>query len=128
MPLVAVAAEEAVEMLKAEAGRPQVKRARLTRHPVRHIVHLAEPRCVVAVVFENRADRTRASWHQRVVAGIAGCELRDVSTCDRMVVSSRDQSCSRGRTQRGRVIHVVAKASVCDTLEVGCLDWTAKRA
>src|SRR6516164_11600302 len=45
-----------------------------------------------------------------------------------MVVSSGDQSCPRWRAQRGRVILVVAKASVRHTLEVGSLDGSAKRA
>jgi len=128
VPLVAVAAEEAVKVLKAETVRPQVERPCLARHPVRHIVHLAKPRGVVAVLLENGPDRTSTLWHQRIVAGIAGCELGNVAAGNRMVVAPGDQSSPRRRAQRRRVILVVAKASVRHMLEVWSLDWAAKGA
>src|SRR6516165_4071340 len=128
MPLIAVAAEESVEMLEAETGGPQVEWTCLTRHPVRHIVHLAEPCGVVAVLSENSRHRTGALGHQRIIARIAGRELGDVSAGNRMVVPSGNQSCSSWRAQRRRVVHVVTKAAVCNALEIGGLYGSAKRA
>ena len=69
MPLVAVAAEEAVEVVEAQPGRPQIERTCLARHPVWNVVHLAEPGRVVAVAFRTAPDGAGALGHQRVVAG-----------------------------------------------------------
>src|SRR6516165_9674355 len=44
------------------------------------------------------------------------------------MVPSSDQCRPRWRAQRGGVVHVVAKAGVCDALEVGGLDRSTKRA
>src|SRR5262245_33004235 len=43
-----------------------------------------------------------------------------------MVVSSRDQRRPGGKAQRGSVVHVVAKAVVSESLEVGGLDRPSK--
>src|SRR5262245_42404120 len=60
MPLVAVAAEEPVEVFEAEAGWPQVEWTCLAGHPVRHVMHLAEPRSIVAVLPEHSPHGTGA--------------------------------------------------------------------
>src|SRR6516225_5083008 len=60
MPLVAVATNESVEILKYQSARPQVKRASLTRHPVWHVVHLAKPGSVVTILPEHFTHGTRA--------------------------------------------------------------------
>src|SRR6516165_10256221 len=128
MPLIAVATKESVEILKAQTVRPQIKRACLARHPVRHIVHLAEPRRIVAIFPEHRPDGPGAWRHERVVAWKASCELGNDAAGNRMVVASRNQCGSGGRAQRGRVIHVVAKPAVSEPLEIRSLDRSAERA
>src|SRR6516225_2975471 len=128
MPLVAVAAEESVEILKAEAVWPKIKRACLARHPVRHIVHLAEPRRVKSVFPEHSADGAGTRRNERVIARKAGCKLGDNATGGRMVVASRNQRGPGGRAQRGRVVHVVAKPAVRHPLEVGSLDRASEGA
>src|SRR6185437_11706727 len=115
-------------MLEPESVRPQIERACLARHPIRHIVHLAEPRRVKTIFLEHGTDRAGALWYERIVPGIAGGKLRDVSTGDGVMVSSGDQRGPRRRAQRGRVIHVVTKAIVSDALEIRGLDRSAKRA
>ena len=57
LPLAGVAADEAVEIFKAHAGRPLVEWTRLARRPGRRVMVLAEPRCPVAVLQQNAADR-----------------------------------------------------------------------
>ena len=59
-PLIGVAADEAIEIFKAEADRPKIERTRLARLPVGHVVVLAEPRRVVTVELEDIAE-ARAS-------------------------------------------------------------------
>ena len=97
IPLVRLTADEPVEILEAEAIRPQIKRAGLARHPIRHIVHLPEPGRIVTAVFEDSAHGPGTLGHQRIVAGIAGCELGDDSARNRMMVPSCDESCPGGR-------------------------------
>ena len=76
-PLARVAADEAVEVFEAQPGRPQIERPGLAGLPVGHVVVLAEPGGVVAVLLEHLGERPGALRHQRVVAGEAGAELHD---------------------------------------------------
>jgi len=128
MPLVAVAAEEAIKMFEAQSGGPKIEWTCLTRHPVWHIVHLAEPCGVVAIVLQDCGDRTGALGHQRIIAGIAGREFRDVSAGNGMMVSPGDQRRPCWGAQGRRVVHVVAKPGVCDALEIRSLDRSAEGA
>ena len=57
LPLVGVAADEAVEILEAHAGRPLVERPDLAGREGRRVVVLAEPRGGVAVVEQDAPDR-----------------------------------------------------------------------
>jgi hypothetical protein len=126
--LVAVAAEEAVEILETKTVGPQIERTRLARHPVRHVVHLSEPRRIVAVLLEDLADGARALGDDRVIARIARRKFGDDSGGDRMMVAAGNQRGARWRAERGGVIHVVAKTGVSEALEVGSLDWSAEGA
>src|SRR5215813_12136941 len=126
VPLIAVAAEKAVEVLEAKTGRPQVERPRLARHPVRYVVHLAEPRGVVAVFPQDGTNRAAALRYQGVVPGEASRELGNDPARDGMMVPSRDQRRTGGRAQRRRVPAVIAKPPVSNPLEIRSLDWTAK--
>src|SRR5262249_13758053 len=66
--------------------------------------------------------------HQRIVTRIAGCELGNDPAGNGMMIASGNERCPGGRTERGRVVHVVAKAGIRDPLEVGCLDRASKGA
>ncbi len=57
LPLIGVAADEAVEVLEAHAGRPLVERPDLAGREGWRVVVLAEPRRGVAVVEQDSADR-----------------------------------------------------------------------
>ena len=97
MPLVRIAAEEAIEILEAQTSGPLIKGPSRTLHPLWNEVVLAEPRCVVAVVHENIADRACALGHDRGVAWISRGELRDVAHTDALMVATGEQrSTSRG--------------------------------
>src|SRR5262249_23146867 len=43
VPLIGIAADKAKEIIKAQAGRPILKRTSLTRMPIWHVVILTEP-------------------------------------------------------------------------------------
>ena len=57
LPLVGVATDEAVEVVKAHAGWPLIERPGLAGLEGGSVVILAEPRGVVTVVLQNAADR-----------------------------------------------------------------------
>ena len=70
IPLVRLAADEAVEILEAAAaGGPGVERTRRAGLPHRHLVALAELRRGVAVQLERPGQRRRGVGQHRAVAG-----------------------------------------------------------
>jgi hypothetical protein len=103
LPLVGVAAHEAVEIFKAHAGRPLIERAGLAGLIFGGVVVLAEPGGVVAVVLQDPADRGLVLGDDAVVAGIAGGLLGDHAVADRMMVAAGDQGGAGRRTQRRRM-------------------------
>ena len=60
--LVRLAADEAVEVLEAGAGRPRIERAHGARLPHRHLVALAELRGRVAVQLQRLGERRARCW------------------------------------------------------------------
>ena len=110
LPLVGVAADEAVEVLEAHAGRPLVEGPDLARGEGRRVVVLAEPRRRVAVVEQHAADGGLVLADDAVVAGEAGRLLGDHAEAGRVVVAPGDQRGARRRAQRGREHAVVAQA------------------
>ena len=115
-PLIAVAADEAVEIFEAEADRPQVERTGLARLPVGHVVVLAEPRRVVAVELENIAETALRLRHQRVVAGIPHPRLHDDAGGGAVVIASGEQRRPRRRAQRRGMEIVEPEAGIGDPL------------
>jgi len=128
MPLVAVAADEAVEVLEAETARPEIEWPGAARHPVRHVVHLPEPRGVVSVLSKHLAHRAGALRHEGVVTGVARRHLRDDTARVGVVIASCDQRGSGRRAQRRRVEGVVAEPALREALEVRRLDRSAEGA
>ena len=101
IPLVVLAADEAVEVLEsAAAGRPRIERARRTGLPHRHLVTLAELRGRVAVEFERQRERRLGVGQHRAVAGRGGRDLGDAAHADRVVVAAGEQRLARRRAQR----------------------------
>src|SRR5215813_10193732 len=90
LPLVGVAADKAVEVVEAHAGRPLVERAGRARLKFRRVVFLAEPGGPVAVVLQDLTDRRLVPGHDAVVAGKAGRLLGDDPEPHRMVVAPGD--------------------------------------
>ena len=109
LPLVGVAADEAVEILEAHAGRPLVERPDLAGREGRRVVVLAEPGGGVAVVLEDAADGGLVLGDDAVVAGEAGGLLRDHAEAGRVMVAPGDQRGARRRAERGGVNVVVAQ-------------------
>ena len=120
LPLVGVAADEAVEVLEAHAGRPLVERPDLAGREGRRVVVLAEPGRGVAVVEQDPSDRGLVLVDDAVVAGEAGRLLGDHAESGRMVVAPGDQRGARRRAQRGGEDPVVAQA-----LPSRCGPWSA---
>ena len=128
LPLVGVAADEAVEVVEAHAGRPLVERPGLARLELGRVVVLAEPRGPVAVVLQDPADRRLVPRHDAVVAGVAGRLLGDDAEAHRVVVAPGDQRGARRRAQRRRVEVGVAQAVRGDAVEVRRRDHAAEGA
>jgi hypothetical protein len=96
MELVRVAAEEAVKIFEAQPSGPLIKRPSRTLHPLWNEVVLAKPRCVVAVVHENVADRAGTLGHDRSVARVTRGELCDVAHPNALMVAAGEKR-STGR-------------------------------
>jgi hypothetical protein len=104
VPLVRVAAEEAVEPVEAEhrTDWPPVVRPRDTRLLRRRVVPLPQAEARVAVLVQHRGDAGLVLWLAGVVAGEATRQLGDVRHAHRMVIAARDQARPCRRAQRRR--------------------------
>ena len=127
-PLVRVAADEAIEVVEAHAGRPLGERPDLAGLVGRRVVVLAEPARRVAVVAQNAADRRVVRADDAVVAGEAGGLLGDHAEADRVMVAAGDDRGARRRAQRGGENPVVAQPGVRDAVHGRCRDDAAERA
>ena len=116
LPLVRIAADEAVEVLEAHAGRPLVERPDLAGGEGRRVVVLAEPRGGVAVVEQDAADGGLVLGDDAVVAGEARGLLGDHAEAGRVMVAPGDERGARRRAERGGVDVVVAQAVVRDAI------------
>ena len=118
LPLVGVAAHEAVEVIEAHADGPLVEGpdggGRLEG---RRVVVLAEPRGAVAVVLQDLADGRLVPGDDAVVAGIARGLLRDDAEPGRVVVAAGDQGRPGGRAQGGGVEVGIAQPHLGDAVQ-----------
>ena len=96
-PLVGLRPDESVELLEAQAGGPEIERACLAGLPVGHVVVLAEPGGVPALLLEDFRHRGGVLAHHAVIARIAGGEFHDVAGVHRVVVAAGEQRRARGR-------------------------------
>ena len=109
MPLVGVAADEAVEILEAQTGRPEVERPGLAGLPIGHVMVLPEPRRVVAIAPQDFPDGAAALGHQRIVAGITRGHLGDDARAGGVMVASADERRARGRAKRRGMERIVTQ-------------------
>ena len=126
--LVRLAADEAVEVLEAAAGRPVVERPQRARLPDRHLVALAELRGRVAVELEDLRQRRAGVRPHRVVARRGRRDLGDAAHPDRVVVAAAQQRRPRRRAQRRRVEAVELQAARREPLRVRRRARPAERA
>ena len=127
VPLARVAADEAVEVFKAQPGRPQVERPGLAGLPVGDVVVLAVPGGVVAVLLQDLGERPVALRHERVVAGEARGQFHDDAGVGAVMVAPAEQRGARGRAQRRGVELVVAKAVLRQPVHRRRRDRSAER-
>ena len=118
--LVRLAADEAVEVLEARAGRPGVERPHGARLPDGHLVALAELRRRVAVQLEGLGERCRGVRPDRVVAGCRRRDLGDAAHAHRVVVAAGEERLARRRAERRGVEAVVLETVRRETLGNGC--------
>src|SRR5262249_5331733 len=128
VPLVGVAANEAVEVVEPKPCRPQIEWPSFAGLPVRHVVVLPIPRRVVPVLLEHLGKGSDAFWHQRVIAGIAGGELHDHTSVRRVMIASGDQRSTGWRAERRRMELRVAQPALRETVHRRRRNWPAERA
>src|SRR5262249_48302388 len=95
-PLVRLAANEAVKVVKSLPVRPAVERARDAGFPVGDIVVLAKPCGAVAVLADDLRHHRTALWHLPGVAGEAAAEFGDAAGGNGMVIAARKQCSPSG--------------------------------
>ncbi len=128
LPLVGVAADEAVEIFKSLSDGPVVEGSDLARLEGRHVVVLAEPGSCVAIVAKDAPDGRLVLGNDAVVAGVARRLLGDDAKAGGMVVAAGDQRRARRRAQRRRMHLRIAQALIGDTVERGRRDDAAEGA
>ena len=129
IPLVVLAADEAVEVLEpAAARRPRVERSRRARLPDRNLVALAELRGRISVELERQRQRRLRVGQHRALARGRGRDFRDAAHADRVMVAAGQQGLPRRRAQRRRVEARVLQSALRELLEVRRLARTAEHA
>ena len=120
VPLVVLAADEAVEALEpSAAGRPRVERAHRRGLPHRDLVALAELCRRVPVQLQRHGQRRLRVRPQRAVPGGRRGGLGDRSHPDRVVVAAGEQGLSGRRAQRRGVEAVEPEAAGGEALRRG---------
>ena len=109
-PLIRLRADETVELLKALAGGPAVKRPGGADFPHGRLVHLAEGGRVVTVQAQRVGNGGGAVGTHAGVAGGGGRRLSDAAHAHRMVIASGEQCLACGGTERSCVESVVGQA------------------
>ena len=118
-PVVRDTADEAIELLEAQARGPAIERARLGGLPVRHVMILPKPSGVVAVELQHLTDRGHVLVDQAVVTIVARGHLHHDAGVSRVVVASSDECRARRAAHRSGVEAIVAQSIVSQFLNVG---------
>src|SRR5215469_7271004 len=128
MPIVCIAAQEAVEVLKAQPAGPLVEWPGGALLPVGDQVMLAKPRRVVAVAQKNIADGACALGNDRVIARIASGKLGDIPVANTVMIAAGQQRGARWRTQCGSMELIVANPLLVNSLKARSWDRAAEGA
>ena len=111
VPLVRLAAEEAIEILEAAAARrPGIERSDRAGFPHRHFVALAELRRGVAVELQRPCQRRNGVREHRAITRRAAGDLGDAAHAGGMVVAPGQQRLAGRRAEGGGVEAVVFQA------------------
>ena len=124
-PLRCFAAQKAVEILKAVAGRPPIEWTGGSGFFGRRVVPLPPSSGAVAVVFEYLGDRGAALGDGARVSLPIVRQLPDLTVADTMGITSGQQSRASGRTHRGGMKPVVGDPLVGDLCQRRGMDITA---
>ena len=112
VPLVRLAADEAVEILEAAAARgPCVERPDRACLPHRHFVALAELRRGIAVELQRPRQRRNRIGQHGVVSRRSGGDFRDAAHARGMMVAPGQHGLARRRAQGGGVKAVELQAA-----------------
>ena len=126
IPLIRLAAEEAVVPLEPPAQRPAMERTSRRVVLRRGQVPLTDAERVVAVLQQHLRQHPVLEWHAAVIARVAGRELHDARHAVRVVVATgQDARPCRG-TQRRRVHVRVAQPLRGHTIDIRRLDEPAE--
>ena len=109
-PLRRFAGKEAIEVIEAIAGWPAIFRADRCCFGGGRVVPLAERRRRITIVSQHFSDRGRFFRNHSGVTIKRDGPFSDRARADSRVISSRQQTGSRRRTDRCRVKRVVAKS------------------
>ena len=126
--LVRLAADEAVKMFEARAGRPLVERSHGRDLPERHLVALAELRRRIAVELQDLRQRRLLLGPDAVVAGRRRRHLGDRAHADGMMVPAGEKRLARRRAQSSRMESVVLQAVGRQAFGGGGVARSAERA
>jgi hypothetical protein len=126
IPLVHLAADETVEIVKPQRVRPAAMRTDHARLRAGDVVVLADPGSRVSVVLQDAAHRSRVLRNDAGVAGKAGTRLHNDAGASGMVVVTSQQRGPGRRADGRRVEPVVAQAVLGQFRQHGSLTRTAK--
>ncbi|MND79457.1 hypothetical protein D3C80_712000 [compost metagenome] len=119
------AGQEAIEMLKAIAGRPTIERTGSRDLERRGVVPFAEGGGAVAVLLEHLGHGRRALGDFPGIAVPVGGQFRDHAVADPVMVAPGQQRSASCRADRRSVKGVVAHAAVGNTAQGGGMDSPA---
>ncbi len=125
-PLVHVAADKTVELLKSTAGRPTIKGARRDDLPTGRFVALAISRGIVTVHPENLRQRRDIVRADRGIPRETSRIVCNISEIDGMLVVATEQSGPAGTADRRGVETVVTQPVIGNTVERRHLNGAAK--
>ena len=127
IPLVRLAAEEAVEAVEALVQRPVLLRRARVQVVDRHVVVLAEPERAPAGLAHHLGERAALRRDVRVRAREADRALGDAGHAVLVVVAPGQEARARRRAERGRVPLRVRQPVVGEPLQRRHLDPAAER-
>src|SRR5580765_1433581 len=126
VPLVRLSALEPKPIVEALARGPTVERTTGAKLVIRRVMPFAKGGGAVLIGLKNLRNTCRFPGPLTVIAGKAGCQLRNATSVDRVVVASGEERRSRRRAKRRGMKAVEAQTFVCEALERRGLNRAAK--